>query len=312
MSLTRELREELARRELPAGQVARAEAAAALRFGGAWLWRGGADAAGWTLETPVAAVVRRIRSVLAEQPGARTAIEARRAGGLATEARYRLRVEGAEALCALGLTDATGAPLEAAPPDPPADDTVREGALRGALMAAGSLAGPGQEPHLEVRAPSEATARQLATLLGELGVEGAGVGAHAQGWRVVVKSGEAIGAVLARSGAHATFLAFDDGRLRRQLRGEATRAANADRANLGRSVAAASRQIAVIEGLLAEVGGEALPEDLRDVALARLANPDASLGELAGLLGAGRATVHRRLSRLVALAEDGDEAGTST
>jgi len=308
VSLTRELREELARLPLPDGEPARAEAAAALRFGGAWLWRGGADGAAWTLETPVAAVVRRVRAVLAEQPAARTAIEARRAGGLATEARYRLRVEGNAALAALGLTDATGAPLEAAPSGAPADDVVREGALRGALMAAGSLAGAAREPHLEVRAPSEAAARQLTTLLGELGVEGAGTGAHGQGWRVVVKSGEAIGAVLARSGAHATFLAFDDGRLRRQLRGEATRAANADRANLGRSVAASARQIAVIEGLLAEVGSEELPDDLRDVALARLANPDASLSELAGLLGTGKATVHRRLSRLVAIAEG--EAGT--
>ncbi len=307
MSLTRELREELARLPLPVGEPALAEAAAALRFGGAWLWRGGAEGAAWTLETPVAAVVRRIRALVAGQPGARTALEARRAGGLATETRYRLRVEGVEALAALGLTDANGAPLEAAPAGGPVDEAVREGALRGALLAAGSLAGVGREPHLEVRAPSEATAGQLAALLRELGVAGVGVGAHGQGWRVVVKSGEAIGAVLARSGAHATFLAFDDGRLRRQLRGEATRAANADRANLGRSVAASARHIAVIEGLLREVGSENLPEDLRDVALARLANPDASLGELAGLLGTAKATVYRRLSRLVDLAEG--EAG---
>lgn len=301
MTLTRALREELARREAAGDPPAArdAETAAALRFGGAWVRRGPGGGAGWVFETPVAAAARRIRAAVAARSASAPMLEAQRAGGLAREARWRVVVEDPAVLAALGLTDEAGRPLAMAVP---AAEPDRVGAVRGALLAAGTLSAPGRDPHLEVRAPSEAAATALLAAVRGLGVEAA-TGRHGDGWRVVAKSGEAIGRLLVRVEAHATFLAFDEGRLRRQLRGEANRAANAERGNLGRTVAASSRQAAAIARLLADVTPGELPEDLRVVALARLANPGASLAELAGLLGLGRATVHRRLARLERLAD---------
>jgi DNA-binding protein WhiA len=52
--------------------------------------------------------------------------------------------------------------------------------------------------------------------------------------RIVLKSGEVVTDLLAALGATRAFLTFDDRRLRRQLRGEANRLANADAANLAR------------------------------------------------------------------------------
>jgi DNA-binding protein WhiA len=125
--------------------------------------------------------------------------------------------------------------------------------------------------------------------------------------RVVVKSGADVAAVLARVGAHGTFLRWEDARLRRELRGEANRAANAVRANVSRAVTASSRHVADIERALATADWDELPAEVTATALARLANPEASLAEVGALLDppVGKATVHRRLRRLTALrAED--------
>src|SRR5690606_1192913 len=91
----------------------------------------------------------------------------------------------------------------------------------------------------------------------------------------------------------------------RELRGAANRVANADRANLVRSVGAAARDVETIQRLLAARGWEELPEDLRSLALARVANPEASLAELGSLLepAVGKSTVHRRLRVLTEMAE---------
>ena len=65
--------------------------------------------------------------------------------------------------------------------------------------------------------------------------------------RVVVKGGEAIGRALLVMGAQTAYLAWEDGRIRREVRREAVRLANADHANLRRSVAAAMAQVAAVE-----------------------------------------------------------------
>ena len=86
--------------------------------------------------------------------------------------------------------------------------------------------------------------------------------------------------------------------------GEAVRLANADQANLRRSVTAAVAQVAAVERAVARVGWEGLPADLAEAAAARLAHPDATLAELGALLDPPRAkgAVLARLRRLEALA----------
>jgi DNA-binding protein WhiA len=163
-------------------------------------------------------------------------------------------------------------------------------------MVAGSLSGAGRPVHLEVAAPGDRTAQDLGTLLQ----------VRAQGTRVVLKDGERVGELLAAVGAHQTFIAFDRGRMHRELRGMVTRSVNADRANLRRTADSASMHIAAIQRLVDSVGWEGIPEDLRDTALVRVVNPEASLSDLGRLLDpeVGKATVHRRLKRLGTLQAD--------
>nr|MBA2530097.1 DNA-binding protein WhiA [Euzebyales bacterium] len=83
--------------------------------------------------------------------------------------------------------------------------------------------------------------------------------------------------------------------------------------NLERAVSASGRQVAAIESTVAALGWDGLPSDLRQTALARLANPEATLAELGAFHDPplSKTTVHRRLARLAALAVEGAGGGRS-
>jgi cell division protein WhiA len=179
--------------------------------------------------------------------------------------------------------------------------------VRGAFLGRGSVSGPTREPHLEIGAPEERTAGALATALHRLGLPARASVRETDQYRVVVKGGEAIGRALLTMGAQSAYLAWEDGRIRREVRGEAVRLANADQANLRRSVAAAMAQVVAVEEVVGRQGWERLPADLAAVAALRLAHPDASLAELGALLDPPRSkgAVLARLRRLTAMASSG-------
>lgn len=292
MSLTRQLREELA--HAPVGSPAQrtAEASAMTRMGGTLQLRGGGAGVQVQVRCAHGAVARRLRATLVEVLEAPPAMARRQGGNLAGSDAWLVDV-GAAALHPLGILDADGRPVEGIghlAPD------LRDAYLAGALMVAGTLSGVGQPVHLEVAAPGQRTAVDLAALLG----------VAPAGTRVVLKHGDAVADLLAEVGAGETLTRFEEGRVRRDLRRQVNRTVNADRANLRRATAAAGAQIADIEVVVAELGWDGLADDLRDVALARVANPEASLADLGDLLSprVGKGTVHRRLKRLEALAVD--------
>ena len=57
--------------------------------------------------------------------------------------------------------------------------------------------------------------------------------------RVVIRDGDAIGQLLTRLGAHESLMAWEERRMRREVRATANRLANFDDANLRRSARAA-------------------------------------------------------------------------
>ena len=130
---------------------------------------------------------------------------------------------------------------------------------RGAFLGRGSVSAPTREPHLEIGAPEERTAADLAAILARLGLPARTGVRGPDEHRVVVKGGEAIGRALLVMGAQTAYLAWEDGRIRREVRREAVRLANADHANLRRSVAAAMAQVAAVEQAVARLGWDGLP-----------------------------------------------------
>jgi len=237
--------------------------------------------------------------------GVRPDFRVREAGALAPRARYELvladRVE--RVLTDSGILDGAGRLSFGVAGGLVRSREATACLARGAFLGRGSVSAPTRGPHLEIGAPEERTATDLAAVLVRLGLP-ARIGVRGPDeHRVVVKGGEAIGRALVTMGAQNAYLAWEDGRIRREVRREAVRLANADQANLRRSVAAAMSQVAAVEQAVAQVGWAGLPADLAEVATLRLAHPDASLTELGALLDPPRSKggVLARLRRIEAL-----------
>lgn len=312
---TERVRQELAGLEITDDDEVAAELTALLRFSGTLtLAGGGAHTVRVAVETGSGAVARRAYLLVAHRFGLRPQLAVRLPGGLRSQRTYRASIEVGswQIVGDLGIVDAYGRPSQG--PPPAGAGPMATAYLRGALLATGSVSSPGRAPHLEIVADNTTVAEDLAAVAGRV----IGRRPHVTDEprpRVVIKSGERIGELLAAVGATQAFLAWDDQRLRRQLRGDATRLANADSANLRRSIEASSAQVAAVERAIAAVGWEGLDEQLRGVALARLANPEASLAELGELVDppVGKTAVHRRLRRLERLgagSEDPAEGGS--
>ncbi|MCC5946895.1 MAG: DNA-binding protein WhiA [Nitriliruptoraceae bacterium] len=298
------VRQELARVEVATDPERRAELSGLLRGAGSWHRDTAELGPRLQLRTGSGAVVRRAHRWLVDCFGRRPQLVVWSPSGVRQRTTYGLVVVQAAPLGQqLGLLDARGFPTDALPVD--LDEVTGLSYLRGVVLASATISPPGRDPHLEMPVDGAGVADGLVALLAEaLGVRASHVDGDRR--RVVIKSGESIGRLLATLGASQAFLAFDDRRLRRQLRAEANRLANADNANLRRSIEAAAVQVRAVETAIAAHGWDGLPEELRDVALVRLANPEASLSELGALLhpGVGKSAVHRRLRRLEELAAD--------
>ncbi len=248
---------------------------------------------GLWLEAPSSAVARRGLALVQRSLGVRprltaTSSASRRPHGPAYRVTLPVDVVRAREV---------GRGRRPAPPTAEDGDPETAALLRGVVLVAGSFASPDRPAHLELSGISDAAAPLVLAALGHL------LPAHRATHdptrrRIVSRSGAAVADLLAALGATRAFLTLDDRRLRRQLRGEANRLANADAANLARAARSAAGQVDVVERAVARSGWDVFAGDLREVALARLANPSASVGELALLLDVPRTTLHRRLRRV--------------
>ena len=179
-------------------------------------------------------------------------------------------------------------------------DHCRLAWLRGQFLAHGSMSIANGRTHLEFTVAPDA-APVLAARLASLGMPAS--------WRlrrqrgvVTWKSAETVGLFLRRIGAGPSLLELEARQVSRTLRGELNRIINAESANLGRTVAAAGRQLAAIDALEADgrLGRE--PATVRSVAAARRETPEATISDLADRLGVHRSAVQRSLERVERLA----------
>lgn len=303
-SFTEAVRQELSRAPIEGEARPRAELSGIVRLAGSIAVRGG-EVATMRLEiaTTSGAVARRTFGLLQHRYGIRPELVVRAPGGVRRRTLYEVHIGTSARHVAedLQVLDAHGRPLDELPTG--LQGHVGLAYLRGAVLASATVSHPSRAPHLELAVGSDRVAQGVAELI--RGVVGGTVSVvEGPRRRVVLKSGERIGELLAALGATRAFLDWDDRRLRRQLRGEANRLANADGANLRRTIEASAEQVRAVEAAIAAIGWSQLDEELRGVALARLANPEASLTDLGQLVDppVGKSAVHRRLRRLAVLA----------
>ncbi|ADK28904.1 DNA-binding protein WhiA [Corynebacterium pseudotuberculosis] len=204
----------------------------------------------------------------------------------------------------VGLVTRSGHQVRGLPPHIIAGSIAdSEAAWRGAFLAAGSLSDPGRTSGLEVACPCQEASLALVGCARRLGLsaktkETRGVE------KVVIRDGEAVGALLSRMGAHTTRLLWDQKRQRRESRPVGNRLANFDDANLRRSARAAVAAAARVERAMAILGDD-VPDHLAQAGQLRVQHRQASLEEL-GRLADPQMTkdaVAGRIRRLLSMAD---------
>jgi DNA-binding protein WhiA len=122
--------------------------------------------------------------------------------------------------------------------------------------------------------------------------------------RVVIRDGDAIGVLLTRLGAHESVMAWEERRMRREVRATANRLANFDDANLRRSARAAVAASARVQRAI-EILGVDIPPHLREAGQLRVDHGQASLEELGSLSNPPltKDAIAGRIRRLLAMAD---------
>ena len=304
MALTAQVKDELARLKVDKTSCRKAEVSAMLRFAGGLHIISGRIVIEAELDTAIAA--RRLRQAISEVYGHTSEIIVVSAGGIRRGSRYVIRVakDGESLARQTGLLDARGRPVRGLPPQVVSAGVAEaEAAWRGAFLAHGSLTEPGRSSALEITCPGPEAALALVGSARRLGISAKSREVRGVD-RVVIRDGEAIGALLTRLGALETVKVWEERRQRREVRGTANRLANFDDANLRRSARAAVAAGARVERAFDILGAE-LPDHLREAGELRLAHKQASLEEL-GQLADPQLTkdaVAGRIRRLLATAD---------
>lgn len=304
MAMTASVKDELSRLEIAKTCCRKAEVASMLRFAGGLHIIGGRIVVEAELDT--ASVARRLRKDIHELYGHRSEIVVLAASGLRRGSRYVVRVvEGGEVLARqTGLIDPRGRPVRGLPAKVVGGamcDAVA--AWRGAFLAHGSLTEPGRSSALEITCPGPEAALALVGAARRIDIPAKARDVRGVD-RVVIRDGDAIGAMLTRMGAHEAVLVWEERRMRREVRATANRLANFDDANLRRSARAAVAAGARVQRAL-EILGDDVPDHLRVAGDLRVANKEASLEELGALASPPmtKDAVAGRIRRLLAMAD---------
>ena len=180
----------------------------------------------------------------------------------------------------------------------------RKAFLRGAFLAAGSLTDPRKQYHMEIVCSYAADAKKLTQIFWFFHIDAHTV--HRKNSTVVyVKEAGQITDALNLMGAYVSQMDLTNVVIYKEVRNEVNRKVNCETANSNKTAVAAVRQLKAIEKIRDEGGLESLPVQLREIAQARLENPELDLKSLGETLDPpiGKSCVNHRLRRLIQIAD---------
>lgn len=187
------------------------------------------------------------------------------------------------------------------------EDASAAAFLRGAFLSCGAVTDPSKDYHMEFSVPYMKLAGDLAAFLRglpELQME-PGVTNRKGAYVVYLKGSEQITDLLTYIGAHRASMELMQVKMVKEVRNYVNRTTNFETANISKTASAAALQLEAIRKIQKTSGLESLPEELKEIAVLRLENPELSLRELGARLSEpiSRSGVNHRLKRLLAIAE---------
>lgn len=162
------------------------------------------------------------------------------------------------------------------------DECCAASFLRGIFLMSGSVAGPEKKSHLEIKCSHQTLCREVVSLMLDHGVSPK-MTVRRTAYLIYLKDTAGIEDLLTRIGASRAAMAIMEAKVEKNLRNNINRQVNCETANLMKTTDVSARQIAAIEHALSVGGLEIYPEPLRETVDLRVANPAASLAELAAM-----------------------------
>lgn len=163
------------------------------------------------------------------------------------------------------------------------EERCRAAFIRGAFLAGGSVTDPEKRYHLELATAHHSVSREVNALLLDMGFSPRET-QRAGNALLYFKQADIIADFFTAIGAPNTAMGVMTAKVEKEMRNTVTRQINCDSANADKTVAAAQEQLTAIRRIVKEFGSlDVLPEPLRDAALLRVTNPEASLADLAQL-----------------------------
>ena len=180
----------------------------------------------------------------------------------------------------------------------------RRAFIRGAFLAGGSISDPNKSYHFEIVCRTLEQANQLRDIIKSFEMEAIIV--KKKKYQVVyLKEGAQIVDMLNIMEAHVALMNLENVRILKEMRNSVNRKVNCETANISKTVNAAVKQLEDIVFIRDNAGLDSLPDNLREIALLRLENPDAPLKELGTYLNppVGKSGVNHRLRKISEIAE---------
>lgn len=184
-----------------------------------------------------------------------------------------------------------------------AQEENRRAFLRGCFLGSGSCVDPKRGYHLEMIFRDKSAANAASQMLQEFRLPARISVRNGDRFIVYLKDGDDVSGMLALIGASSSALALENVRVEKDMRNYINRTTNCESANIDKQVTASIRQRAAIEMIDRRIGLTSLPVSLQQAAKLRIANPDASVQELADLAEIQKSGMYHRLDRLMKIAE---------
>ena len=179
--------------------------------------------------------------------------------------------------------------------------------LKGAFLASGYIIDPLNDYHFEIDFKNKACAEYIFNLLSVLEFTPKLLKRkNSNSYIIYFKDSEQISLFLGIIGANKALLLFENVRVEKEVKNNINRNINCETANLNKVLNASVEQINAIKKLKENGNFEKLDDNLKEIAILRLENPDMSLIELGKKLTipVGKSGVNYRLKKIVKLAEE--------
>lgn len=177
--------------------------------------------------------------------------------------------------------------------------------IRGAFLGGGSINNPENKYHLEINLSSNQNIKKVINILNTFEINIKVLNQQNKN-SIYVKEGEEISNILALIGANKSVLKFEDIRVKRDMRGKVNRIVNCKTANLNKTINASVEQIEAIKKLQKFKKFNKLDDNLKEIAILRLENPEMPLIELGKRLSSplGKSGVNYRLKKIIDIANE--------